>query len=278
MENLGALEIHRYNVFYAQDPAFGNPAVVIETQETESFKLQTIAKKLNMPVTVFLIASAGKELTEIRFFYPNREASLCIHGALAAACHLLHTEDPILVVTKDNSILSLTNYLNHYFMSFALIPPEMKNQSFSSKEILEMLELSEKDIDLTLPFEIVSVRSPKLLIPVKNIETLKNLNPNFDQISKWSQNNQVNGFYVYTKETILKESNFNARNFNPLSGQSEDIATGIAAAALAWCFAKDHHVNTYVIEQGYFLEHPCLIHVEANNNVIRVGGNATVVK
>jgi len=102
------------------------------------------------------------------------------------------------------------------------------------------------------------------------------LKPQFDKISTWSQDNEVNGFYVYTNETLDKASNFHARNFNPLSGKDEDIATGIAAAALALSFSKKHNMGTYIIEQGHFLQRLCTIYVDVSNNSIRVGGNVVV--
>lgn len=268
----------KYNVFFPNDHAFGNPAVVIETTEKDSAELQALARKLNEPVIVFLFPSTieNKGSPKIRFFYPNRETSICVHGALAAACHLLKTTESIKVVNRDNTVFLLSKDQNRYFINLTL--SEIKNKSFDSKGVLAMLSLNESEIDLTLPFEIASVGSPKLLIPVENLEVLKKIDPQFDKVSKWSQENEVNGFYVYTTETFDKTSNFHARNFNPLSGQSEDIATGIAAAALASRFSKEHNTRSYIIEQGHFLQKPCLIYVNIDNKNIRVGGNVAVAR
>lgn len=273
-----SINLTLYNVFFPKDPAFGNPAVVIESVEKESAELQALAWKLNAPVTVFLFHSTvdDKGAPKIRFFYPNRETSICVHGALAAACHLLKNAESIVVVNRDNMDLLLSKDQNRYFIN--LTPAEIKNKSFDSNVVLAMLALNESDIDLALPFEIATAGSPKLLVPVKSLEILKNLKPQFDKISNWSQKNEINGFYVYTNETLDKTSHFHARNFNPLSGQPEDIATGIAAAALAWRFSKNHNSGTYIIEQGHFLQQPCLIYVNVNNNHIRVGGNVALTK
>jgi len=172
-----SINLTKYSVFFPKDPVFGNPAAVIETSNQESSELQALARELNMPVTVFLFGRGqgpaptidDQKIPKIRFFYPNRETSICVHGALAVACHLLKNEKSIQVINRDNTSLLLSKGETHqsqYFIN--LTPTEMKNKLFNIKEVLAMLAINELDIDLSLPFEISSVRvAQNCLFPLK---------------------------------------------------------------------------------------------------------------
>ncbi|MBS0351683.1 MAG: PhzF family phenazine biosynthesis protein, partial [Proteobacteria bacterium] len=64
---------------------------------------------------------------------------------------------------------------------------------------------------------------------------------------QWSLDNGINGLYVYALEStdpLLLQ----ARAFNPKTGQNEDAATGVAAAALSLVFKKN-----LIIKQGHFI-------------------------
>lgn len=275
----------KYSVFFEKDPTFGNPAGVVETTIDDTAVLQEIAFKLGLPVLVFLYPKTNEDngVQKIRFFYPKRETSLCIHGALAAAGHLLGSLQSIKVMNNENNVFSLSRDKDHYYIH---LPPakEITAKTFDKDAVCKMLNLARDKLDLNLPFEIASVGSPKLLIPVKNLSLLRNISPRFEDISSWSQENAVNGFYVYTSETLGtfdKNSSFAARNFNPLSGQNEDMATGVAAAALSWQLFKEERlegVKTCIIEQGHFFGgHPCLIYVKMDAQNMSVGGKVCVI-
>ena len=263
-----------YRVFVANEPSSGNPASVLEINEENTVRFQKIAAELKFPVSVFLLPPLeANGLTRIRFFYPQRETNICVHGALAAACHLLKESktNSMGVVNKEDVTMLLSKEQNQYFVS--LDKAESIEISFNQQEILKMLNIDSTSLELSLPFKVASVGSPKLLVPVKNLSILKKIQPQFDKITRWSIQNKVNGLYVYTSETLEKSANFHARNFNPQTGINEDIATGIAAAALAASINETNHAFNFCIEQGYFLGNPCLIYVQIANDTFKVGGS-----
>lgn len=263
-----------YQVFKTNQSNSGNPAAVIETSEENEAKLQAIAAKLNYPVTVFLLPPLEKNgLSRIRFFYPQRETNICVHGALAAACHLLKRNNKgssIAVINHEGRELLLSQEQEQYFITLSIV--ETDDIVFNTEAVLEMLNIDSYALDLSLPFNVASCGSPKLLVPIKDLSVLQNLHPKFDQITQWSQETKINGLYVYTAETINKESDFHARNFNPQTGINEDIATGIAAAALIAAVAKEKSFKNYCIEQGFVLKNPCLIYGRKIDRLIKIGG------
>jgi trans-2,3-dihydro-3-hydroxyanthranilate isomerase len=94
------------------------------------------------------------------------------------------------------------------------------------------------------------------------------------------------GAFLYCRETAAKGHHFHARMFAPTFGIAEDPATGSAAAALAGVIlAFDEPVagsHRYVIEQGFEMGRPSLIHLEidvegAALTATRIAGDAVVV-
>jgi len=267
--------LSKYAVFCSSHPNSGNPALVLDTAEQNLAEFQAYAKAENFPILVCLVPAEKDSFPKIRFFYPNYETNICVHGALAAAEHLLNGKSSKVctVINKDNEALHLSKEQDRVFITLNPVPP--LDKAFNEDEVLSLLGIDDSDLDLSLPFKIASAGSPKVLIPVADLSILGELKPQFDHIAKWSQENAVKGFYVYTAETEDKSADFHARNFNPLSGLDEDVATGIAAAALVSCFVELNPTRKFRIEQGLFLQKPCLIYVQWDGDRLKVGGNVT---
>ncbi len=92
--------------------------------------------------------------------------------------------------------------------------------------------------------------------------------------------------YVFTDETELTGSNLRSRMFAPGLGVPEDPATGSAATALAgYLGSRDRQTDTiltWVVEQGFEMGRPSILHVEADKNqgkitAIRVGGSSVLI-
>lgn len=127
-------------------------------------------------------------------------------------------------------------------------------------------------IDKNLPCVVASVGSPKLLIPVRSLQLLAKLQPDYAAIAEWGSAQQINGLYVYTAETFCKTATFHARGFNPRTGHNEDAATGVAAAALALAVQQ-----SIVVEQGNFIGKPCIIDATLiSKERVLVGGEVVV--
>jgi PhzF family phenazine biosynthesis protein len=153
-----------------------------------------------------------------------------------------------------------------------------------SKEIVRSLGIQEDQLMPHFPIQIVSTGLPDIIIPVKNLSVLKQLNPNFSLIKEISKRYNVTGYHVFTLETILPDSTSHCRNFAPLYGINEESATGTANAALA-CYLATHYKekNSFSFEQGYVMDLPSEIAVNIifhENEItnVQVGGLASQYK
>jgi trans-2,3-dihydro-3-hydroxyanthranilate isomerase len=142
--------------------------------------------------------------------------------------------------------------------------------------VSKLLAIDKTSINPDLPSAVASIGSPKLLVPVIDRNILFNMTPNLDLISQWCKKYSVNGSYVYSNDTENSHSDYVGRNFNPLFSHQEDIATGVAAAALAFMLnlKNDSKKNNFTIEQGANLGRPSKIYISVTIDQIQIQGEA----
>ncbi|WP_370931025.1 PhzF family phenazine biosynthesis isomerase [Bartonella sp. DGB1] len=246
------------------NPDSGNIAAVVENFSNSLQKRKSLAQELNTPVTVFVDFDTDNK-TQISFFYPDRQMPLCIHGALAAGKFLSNMQDnnEVQCLTSNNRKLSFK--IDDSSIYLDVEAEEISAPTLNASTLTKMLNFDIKDSDSC---SVISVGSPKLLIPINSLNALISLQPNYNFISEWSLEYKINGLYVYTPQTFAPHANYHARAFNPITGHNEDAATGTAAAALSYFLKK-----SLIIEQGHALQTPCEISTRYTpNQTFAVGG------
>lgn len=254
------------NCFCGPDESSGNPAAVYLDSVANDEQKQNIAKKLNLPVTVF-ITDSDSESPGIEYYYPNRKMSLCLHGTLAAAYVIFkkYAKKDSVFFTANRKRLNVKQNLDDYF-SVEVFPDLFCQPSITSSLVSKFLNHDVEDLSNSLRLTVASVGSPKLLIAVP-ANILPKLKPNYSQIEQWSRVNKINGLYVYSHH-LIESHVFLARGFNPIGGHNEDAATGVAAGALASALKR-----SLIVEQGHALGKLCRITVDYKSlGSIWVGG------
>jgi PhzF family phenazine biosynthesis protein len=266
-----SLQFARVHCFSNEQPDSGNPAAVFVNFSATPTEKQIIARKINLPVTVF-VEWQQKELPRLQYFYPDSEMPLCLHGSMAAY-QVLRQQIALAprhyLTCLNPQLLEITAQNNR--VQIKVSAKIFSKIVFDVQQIANWLNLHDTALfDAVLPFGVFSVGSPKLLVPLKSSALLFQLQPNFLAIKNWSQQHAVNGLYVYA--AAEKPGSFHARGFNPKTGHNEDAATGVAAAALSLALKKSLLVN-----QGVNLKKPCQIMVEyITAQEIWVGGRVTI--
>lgn len=268
------MDIITVNCFGNGAVGSGNPAAVIIHFTGSRNEKQAIANKLNFPVTVF-ITDPTEKIPLLEYFYPTAQMLLCLHGSLAAAkiLHQIYEKENLRCITASGEILSF--FCSEHSVQVEVSVKDVPFIAVNKKEIYTLLNLSEHHlIDHNLPFGVVSVGSPKLLIPIISTKAVTTLKPCFEKILNWSLFHGVNGLYVYARNENNKTADFIARGFNPKTGHNEDAATGVAAGALALALKQ-----SIVVEQGQELNRPCRMNViYLNKSKALVGGITNVAK
>ncbi len=256
----------------------GNPAgVILNADNVSETQMQEIASSLRFSESAFICPSQKADF-KVRFFSPTKEVNLCVHATLAAVYILRKikkTERSALSIETKAGIFPI-RYDRSGMITMEFPKTKFMNAKMKEQEIVSLLGITNQDL-LPHPLQIVSIGSPKLIIPVKSLSILFQIKPNLEGIKKWCRKNGISGFYPFTTETKEKGSDFHARQFNPLAGINEDPITGIAAGALG-AYAVKHKISKkrkFIVEQGYIMKKPGKVFVGVKDNV-KVGGRVVL--
>lgn len=237
---------------FSKDKQGGNKAgVVLNRPDLIVRQKMDIAKELGYSETAFVLDSEVADF-KLQYFTPTDEVPLCGHATIATFATLnllgklnkshytIETKAGILniEVQEDGLIFMQQNCPEYY----DILEPDLFSKC-----------LDGDIIDCTLPIQTVSTGLKDILYPMKSIQHLENLKPNFQEMSELSKKLDVVGIHAFT---LLNDSDITAicRNFAPLYGIDEESATGTANCALACYLYKHYEKKTqYIFEQGYNL-------------------------
>lgn len=262
----------------------GNPAgVVLNSDNFSKEQMQIIAKKVGFSETAFVSKSKVADF-KLSFFTPDSEIDLCGHATIA-----------VFYLLREKEIIQEGKYTQE--TEAGILSVEIRNDKtvFMDQNLPEYFELVDKNIISKslninpefiineLPVQIVSTGVKDIIIPIKNLEKLLEIDPDLDAIKKVCKKLDVVGYHLFTFETKFCSA-AHCRNFAPLYGINEESATGTSNGALACYLFKYGKINSnntdnIVFEQGYSLNRPSEIKIkmEVDNNAISkisVGGKA----
>lgn len=275
--------IYRVSAF-ADNINGGNPAgVVLDADKLTDEQMLQIAKEVGYSETAFVMKSDRADF-RVRFFTSVDEVDLCGHATIATF-NLL----------RDLGIVNIGNYtqetkagilkLKIYDDSVYMEQNTPKYYERIDKKEIERCFISQSiDYISDIPIQIVSTGLKDILLPVKELDVLLEIQPNIKLIDEISRKYDVTGIHVFCLET-LHGVDAHVRNFAPRYGINEESATGTANGALA-CYlmkyVKSNFNGNFVIEQGYSMKKPSKIKVKLkcdNDEIIEVyvGGNALTI-
>ncbi|WP_053954953.1 PhzF family phenazine biosynthesis protein [Inediibacterium massiliense] len=281
------VEVYTLNAFGKTENG-GNPAgVVIDADDLSEEMMQKIAKKVGFSETAFVQKSDQADF-KVRFFTPSEEVDLCGHATIATFFVLLKEGIVSLGKYKQETkagVLDIEIKENNNILMNQALPQFL--EIIDKKEIVDSLNIKEEDIVEDLPIQIVSTGLKDILIPVKNLNTLTHMKPDFDKITEVSKKYNVVGYHVFTLETKL-DSTAHCRNFAPLYDILEESATGTSNGALSAYLFKYKKVNEekaqdMIFEQGYSMNQPSEIRgslMTENQEIteVKVGGSAEKIQ
>lgn len=262
----------------------GNPAgVVLNADGLSDVEMKKIAGVVGFSETAFVMKSDLADFM-VRFFTPNEEVNFCGHATIAVF-HTISSKGYIksgrysqetkagildVQVMEDLSIMMNQNIPSYH-------------EIIEKQEIADSLNITVDEMLENLPVQIVSTALRDILVPIKSLDILNSINPDFKKVENISSKYNTVGYHIFTLES-LNESNAHCRNFAPLYGIPEESATGTSNGALA-CYLykygklKHDHITNISIEQGYSMERPSEIKIalttkEKEITEVRVGGIA----
>jgi trans-2,3-dihydro-3-hydroxyanthranilate isomerase len=275
-----------YQVDVFTDHIFGgNPlAVFTEGQKFKEGDLQKIAREMNLSETTFIYPSTKNEADfDVRIFTPSHEIPFAGHPTIGSAYVLrkygVTTENPLRLNFKAG-VIPVSTEGNRSFMQHP--PAEILHELIPSKTIAEALGISLSSLDGNLPIKVVTTGLPALFVPVNSLSIINRIAINTQTLNEVLNPLGINMIYPFCLETLNPDNTVHSRAFAPGMGIPEDPATGSVAGAMGayWASLSDEVDISMVIEQGYAMQRPSLIHVEVSSREIqkiRVGGQCQSV-
>lgn len=218
---------------FAKTAEGGNAAgVVLEADGFQEVDMKKVAKILGFSETAFVSKSEVADF-KVRFFTPEEEVDLCGHATIATF-HVLAEQGIILPgkYTQETKagVLKVEVKKDHTIMMSQNAPQFF--DLVSKEEIADSLNISLDEMVDSMPAQVVSTGLRDIIVPIKNLETLLAIEPDFNKVSAVSSKYNTIGYHLYTLES-LGEAHVHTRNFAPLYGIPEESATGTSNGALA---------------------------------------------
>ncbi len=246
---------------FAKSIEGGNPAAVVFNADNLSENdMKKIAGIIGFSETAYVMKSNLADF-KVRFFTPAEEVDLCGHATVAVYCLLSslgkikpgrYTQETKAGILKVEVMEDMSIIMNQALPNFY--------ETICKEEIADSLNISAYEIDEDLPVQIVSTGLRDIIVPIKNIDILSAIKPDFEKVAEISRKYNTVGYHMFTLES-LNGSDAHCRNLAPLYGIPEESATGTANGALACYLFKYDKINLksterIVIEQGYSMGKP----------------------
>jgi trans-2,3-dihydro-3-hydroxyanthranilate isomerase len=287
---------------FTNDAFGGNPAgVVTDADNLSETEMQKIAREMNCSETAFIMSPTNPMSDfKIRFFTPSEEVDLCGHATIAAF-YALASEGKINLPNKANVLyqetkagvlpITLIRSDNGELDSVVMgqTPPRLMSTCDNIETVANLIGLETSDLNLNnLPLQIVSTGLPDMIVPVKDLSTLKKASPDFSRLAEYQRQKGFISIHAFTFETEDPSSTVHVRDFAPSVNINEEAATGTANGALGAYLVGNKAIQiteekVFIrVEQGYVMNRPSKILVEIlhyNGEVteVAVGGSAIII-
>lgn len=245
----------------------GNPCpVILNGDGLTTDDMQDLAKQLGHE-TCFVTSSDRVDCDfKFRYFVPNFEMEMCVHATVGSVTVLIEQglikKSPLNIQTLLGPIeVSWEKNKGEIEVEVAQFLPKISDYVPTTIEICEALNIKTTELSND-HVQSVSTSRFKLMVPLKSLDTLQNLKPNYDKLWELCDQYGFTGFYPYAIENYAQKV-IQARQFPNNAGYVEDPATGVAASALgAYFYLHEIFPNspsgwhTYHIKQGIAMGKP----------------------
>jgi trans-2,3-dihydro-3-hydroxyanthranilate isomerase len=267
---------------FCERPLAGNQLCVVpEPVEIDDAMMQALAKEIGFSETTF-VTEAGGDRYAMRIFTPGQELPFAGHPTLGTAFVMVsegRVTSPVTQVVKAGEIpVEVDTELG--FARMRQLPPVFGPPFEDRAAVAAAAGLTADDLRPDLPIQTVSTGLPPLIVPVRDLETLRRARRDGHLIGEVVKRSGGEELYLFAET----DDGVTARMFDWELGVGEDPATGSAAGPLGAYLAKHglaRMPGTVQIRQGEQVGRPSVLEVEVRPEgdswAITVGGGVVIV-
>lgn len=240
----------------------GNPAGYIHLDSMESInesEMLRIARELKGFVSeVGYISKINETTFSLKYYSSEREVDFCGHATVAIMYDMIKNTSSIMKEKEINIItnkgqLIVENHITSDDAVFIMSPnPEFRTSKIIKEDVAAAMDISASAISDEFEISIVNAGLETLIVPIKTLDAILNINPDLNTLKNFCVNNGVDIVEVFCGETYDDRCNFRTRVFAPTFGYLEDTATGSGNSAFGYYLIKNNLWNgeSLVIEQN----------------------------
>jgi len=271
------------NIAYA-----GNQLAVFPDVAIDDASMQRIARELNLSETVFVERGDGDHVAKLRIFTPAREMPFAGHPTIGAALALVEhlrwvarDADGFALRLRVGDIPIRVDFTGTRATAWLTTPPVNLGETVDAADASALLCLSQADLRDDLPSQIASAGNPFLFVPLRTTAAVDRARCDESVFAGLGLPPEVSGVYLFAQTP----GGAYARMFAPMSGVTEDPATGSAAGPL-YAYLAEYgalpRAERFTNEQGVAMGRRSVIHVHIEWSGalpvrIDIGGEAVLV-
>jgi len=281
---------------FTNRPLGGNPcAVIFDADSLETAQMQAIAREMNLSETSFVIEpDPATSDVRARYFTPYSEIPMAGHPTIATIYALAEAGRIPIEGPSTNITLQLEAGLfpieiaedsrGRRTIWMTQLPPKFM-ATLPAKEVMPSFGLDLNDILAgergPAPIQVVSTGTPQLMIPVKDIETLKRIKVDRERYLDLRTREDFFSVHLFCLGGITDAGATFARHF---ADSFEDPFTGSATGGMGAYLWHHELIDSpnFVAEQGHGMQRPGAANVEVLGprdaiEGVRVGGEAVTI-
>ncbi|UCF97096.1 MAG: PhzF family phenazine biosynthesis protein [Spirochaetaceae bacterium] len=274
---------------FTATPFHGNPCAVVPQAEglTEQ-QMQLIARESNQPETSFVLGSTKADF-RVCYFTPRHRIPFAGHPTIATG--FLLAEDGRIQAGKpavvdfefDIGVLPVQVYFHDSGAPSKVVMCQGEpvfGKEYGGDEICPCFNLEQAELLQQLPAQVISTGVPFLIVPVRDLEVLKNVEMDRPRLRELLHRAGAAAAFLFCLQGFDEGSDTHARLLDP-DGTMEDPFTGSASGCMgAYIIARGLKPGPVLnIEQGHLMGRPGEgeLEIGRENDIItgiRLGGTA----
>jgi trans-2,3-dihydro-3-hydroxyanthranilate isomerase len=268
--NMRQLSFNIVDVFAEEKYAGNQLAVVRYGKDLADAEMQKIAREMNYSETTFI--TSGEEHDrgyDVRIFTPKEEVPFAGHPTLGTAYVIQHEviKKPVEKVVLNLKVGQIPVTFGREGILWMRQKEPTFGRTFDAEELSRILSIDTQAIDDRYPIQEVSTGLPFIIVPLRELETVKRCSVVKDRYFDLIRGTEAKSILVFNPETYDAKNNLNVRVFVDYYGIPEDPATGSANGCLAGYLVKHQYFKTNQVnvrvEQGYEVGRPSLLYLNA---------------
>jgi trans-2,3-dihydro-3-hydroxyanthranilate isomerase len=282
------LDFYIVDVFAVGKYTGNQLAVFPDAQGLDRQQMQSIAREINFSESTFVTGAPLDQYVDqaypVKIFTPAVELPFAGHPTLGTAWVLRYLNPSLKTVTLKYTagpiLVSFAKTNNISVVWMKQRDPEFLG-TLAAADLAPVLGIDLNDVDLNYPIEQVSTGLPFIIVPLKTLAAVQKAKLELTKYYQLIDQLPAQNILIFCPQTLNAENDLHVRVFTHALGIPEDPATGSANGCLAAYLVQQGYEGQQSIdlrvEQGYEIDRPSLLYLQADASSVSVGGQVELV-